>query len=68
MDYQLLVLQRFAQVGIEPEIFKDPLVHFRRKDASLIAAALFGVIHRRIGVANQTFAIFAMVRRQRDAH
>ncbi|MNN73455.1 hypothetical protein D3C81_1895740 [compost metagenome] len=66
MNQQLIVIQRFAQVRIQPQVFEYPLVHFWREDAELAASALFGRVHRRIGVANNAFAIGAVLRRQGD--
>ena len=61
MDQQLIVIQRFAQVGIKPEILKHALVHFRREDAELTPAVLFCGVHGGIGIADDAFPIVTVL-------
>ncbi len=64
----MILLQRFAQIGIQPQIFKYALVHLAGEHAEFAAPVLFSVVHRGIGVTNQTFAIFTMQRGEGDTN
>lgn len=61
MDNQLIVFQRLAQISIQPQIFKYPLIHFRRENTKLSAAAFFRGVHGRIGVTNDALAVLTML-------
>ncbi|MOA10453.1 hypothetical protein D3C78_1303420 [compost metagenome] len=67
MNEELILIQGFTQVGVQPQIFKNTLVHFRREDGEFTAAAFFCRIHRGICVTNNTFTIRTMLRSKGDA-
>lgn len=64
MDNQLIVIQCLTQISIQPQIFKYPLIHFRRKNTKLPTAAFFRGVHGCIRVTNDALAVLTMLRRE----
>ncbi|MNG67824.1 hypothetical protein D3C79_261420 [compost metagenome] len=64
----MILLQTLAQVGVQPHIFGDAFVHFRREYGKGAFAALFGDVHGGVGAADQAVEIVTVFRAQRDAN
>lgn len=67
IQHQLILLQPFTQIGVQPHVFGDALVHLRREDGIGAFAVLLGDVHGGIGAADQAVEIVAVLRAQRDA-
>ncbi|CSP92647.1 Uncharacterised protein [Shigella sonnei] len=68
VNNQLIVFQCFTQVGIQPEIFKYPLIHFWSKNAKLSSSAFLRCVHCCVGVTNNSRAVRTMFGRERNTY
>ena len=64
---QLVLAQSAAQVALEREAARGRLVHLGGEELVIGAAHLLGVVHRRVGVADQRLGIAPVVGKHRDA-
>ena len=67
VDHQLVALQRAAQLALEHQPLDRRGVHLRGVEGEGIAAVLLGVVHRRIGVADQVDDVLRIARAEGDA-
>ena len=66
-DDELVALERAAQLALQHEPLDGRGIHVRYVKRPGIAAVLLGVVHRRIGVADQVDHVLGIVRADRDA-
>ena len=68
--HELFTLDRAPQLALEHQPLDRGGVHLRRVERIGVAAVLLGVVHRRIGVADQIDDVLgvAMAERDADAH
>ena len=67
MQDELAVDQGAPQVAFHHQALEGRLVHVRRIETEGIAPHLLGLVHRRIGVAQQVFHVPAVLRAKADA-
>ena len=66
-DDQLVPLERAAQLALQHQSFDRSGIHAGYVEGAGIAAILFRVIHRRIGIADQVDHIFSVIGTDRDS-
>jgi hypothetical protein len=66
-NHELVALDRAAQLALEHETFDRGRIHLRRIEREGIAAVLLGVVHRRVGIADQIDDVLRVARTERDA-
>ncbi len=64
---ELLLLQGVAQVAFQLQTLQRGRVHVGLIELEVVLAALFGVIHRRVGVLHQLTQFLAVLRAECDA-
>ena len=64
---ELVALQRAAQLALEHQPLDGGGVHLRRIEREGVAAVLLGVVHRRVGVADQVDDVLRVARTEGDA-
>ena len=67
MNDQLVALQRVMQALFERQAAAVALVHAGREHLRLIAAELFGAIHRAVGALQQRLDLVAVAGEDADA-
>ena len=64
---QLVAAERAAQVALQREAARSRLVHLLGEELVVGAAELLGVVHRRIGIADQRLRVAPVVGEDGDA-
>src|SRR5882762_9475450 len=64
---ELPALQRGAQARLDGDALFEPAVHAGAEELEVVAAAVFRLVHRRVGVPQQLTHVDAVVRIQRHA-
>ena len=67
LDHQLVALERAAQLALEHQPLDRGGVHLRGVEGEGVAAVLLGVVHGRIGVADQVDDVLGVARAEGDA-
>ena len=65
--HELVALQRAAQLALQHQPLDGGGVHLRRVEREGVAAVLLGVVHRRVGVADQVDDVLRIARAEGDA-
>src|SRR5205814_10576816 len=65
-DLQLIALQRAPQFALQHQPLDRGGVHFRGVEGEGVAAVLLGVVHRRVGVADQVDDVLGIARAESD--
>ena len=66
-DHELVAFQRAAQLALQHQPLDRRGIHLRRVEGEGVAAVLLGVVHRRIGVADQVDDVLGIARAEGDA-
>src|ERR1035438_4230047 len=66
-EREFFVVECQSQAISQGQPFPNLRVHILREEAKVVAPALFGLIHSRIGILDQRFAVRAVFRKDADA-
>src|ERR1035441_9355815 len=66
-EREFFVVERQSQAISQGQPFPNLSVHILREEAEVVASALFGPIHSRIGILDQRFTVRTVFRKDADA-